>query len=276
MSYLRKIYYRLSPQNRLRVRRLLYLPGDLLRKKDDPKIPPRGMIFTGAGDFVAEGQRQLDYLKRYTDLRPDMDVLDVGSGIGRTAFALTSYLDEKGTYSGFDAMPQGVEWCQSRYADLDNFRFEYIEIYNNLYNKDGQSSTEIDFPYGDDSFDLAFLFSVFSHMLAEEIAHYLYELHRVLRPGGQVLATFFTYDEDVLSRMKKGETDMQFSVDKGHYWLMDEKVSHANVAFEKNYLEYMIHDAGFVIERQIAGYWSDFSRQAQEYDYQDIWVLRKT
>ncbi len=81
MDILRTLYYRLSPQNRLRLRRLYYLPTDILGHRSDPKIPPRGMIFTGAGDFEYEGRRQLGYLEEYAGLQPDMAVLDIGSGI---------------------------------------------------------------------------------------------------------------------------------------------------------------------------------------------------
>ncbi len=277
MDWLRKIYYRLSPQNRLRVRRILYWPQELLTKPSDPKIPHKGLVFTGAGDFEKTGQRQLAYLKNYTGLQSGMKVLDVGSGMGRTAFALTKFLNSEGSYYGFDAMPQGIKWCKEHYQDLDNFSFEYIEAYNNLYNESAVQSTQITFPYESDSFDRVFLFSVFSHMLPEEVEHYLAEIYRVLRPGGQVLATFFSYDAEVLERMEQGSTDMRFKVPKQGYWLMDESVSHANVAYDEQLLEQIIHRASsdFIIRQKIKGYWSDFSNKSDDIDYQDIWVLAK-
>ncbi len=277
MRVLRKLYYRLSPQNRLRVRRVLYYPHEILQSGRDPKIPPKGKIFTGAGDFEVLGKQQLAYLQNYTQLKPNMTVLDVGSGMGRTAFALSSYLDQDGAYYGFDAMPQGIAWCQSKYEDLDNFHFEHIEVYNNLYNQSEIKSTEVTFPYEAEFFDRAFLFSVFSHMLEDEIVHYLQEIYRVLKPGGQVLATFFTYDATVLERMQAGTTDMRFEVDRGDHWLMDETVSHANVAYAEDKLKSMIATANpkYKIEKVVQGFWSDFGMMAEGVDYQDIWVLSK-
>ena len=39
--------------------------------------------------------------------------------------------------------------------------------------------------------DVAFLTSVFTHMLPEDVEHYLDELARVLKPGGRTLITWF-------------------------------------------------------------------------------------
>ena len=53
-----------------------------------------------------------------------------------------------------------------------------------------------EFPYPAEAFDLVFLTSVFTHMLPPEVRHYLSEIHRVLRPQGRCLMTFFLLNED--------------------------------------------------------------------------------
>ena len=88
--FFRNLYYSLSPDNRLLVRKLVYFPVDLLNsiiKKNKDLIPKKGDIFIGSGDFVKQGKHQLDLLKQYANLQADGKILDVGSGIGRTAFA---------------------------------------------------------------------------------------------------------------------------------------------------------------------------------------------
>src|SRR5262249_6440676 len=50
---------------------------------------------------------------------------------------------------------------------------------------------EFVFPYADASFDFVFLTSVFTHMLPAEVAQYLREVRRVLRPAGRCPAAFF-------------------------------------------------------------------------------------
>ena len=58
------------------------------------------------------------------------------------------------------------------------------------------------FPCADNSFDLVFLTSVFTHMFAGDVENYLSEISRVLKPGGKCLITWFLLDE--VSR-KSGE-----------------------------------------------------------------------
>jgi len=46
--------------------------------------------------------------RRNGNLQPDQQVLDIGSGIGRIARALTTYLSKDGQYRGFDVIPPRV------------------------------------------------------------------------------------------------------------------------------------------------------------------------
>ena len=86
---IRKLYYLLSPRARRIVRRLVYLPVDLLDSlRGKPSlVPPKGKIFVGAGDFERQGMIFLEYFKTYTNLKPTDHVLDVGCGSGVLAIA---------------------------------------------------------------------------------------------------------------------------------------------------------------------------------------------
>ena len=113
-SKLRDIWYSLSSNQRFFIRRLYYLPKDTLDSitgKRHKYVPPRGYIYTGspasAKDYLTQGQNQLQMLKEYANLEPSHQVLDIGSGIGRTAIALTSYLNKDGSYEGFDVVERG-------------------------------------------------------------------------------------------------------------------------------------------------------------------------
>ena len=46
-------------------------------------------------------------------------------------------------------------------------------------------ASEYTFPYEDGEFDVVVLTSVFTHMLPDDVAHYLDEIARVLKPGGR-------------------------------------------------------------------------------------------
>ena len=274
----RKLFYNLSPQLRFYVRRLYYFPTDLLNtllKKRHPLEPPKGMIYIGSGDFIAQGKKHLKYLIDWTSLKPYHAVLDVGSGLGRSAVALTNYLNEKGKYCGFDVVKTGVEWCTKKITtQYPNFKFTYVDLKNDLYKSSGDEAANFIFPYNNNEFDLVFLMSVFTHMELNEIDHYLGEIKRVLKPGGKCLATFFYFDQSTLEKMKNRSTDILFESDKGHYWLMDDDVKSANICIEFEYLKTMIHKNGLDLEQNIDGYWRNFSNQIGN-DYQDICVMKK-
>jgi SAM-dependent methyltransferase len=131
-------------------------------------------------------------------------VLDVGSGIGQKARVLASYLNNDGSYDGFDVLKSAIEWCQEHYEQYPNFKFQHTDIINSHYNQEGKiKSSEFIFPYPDHYFDLVFLSSIFTHMLPKDMEHYISEIHRVLKTGGKCLVTFFLLNEESRSNMDK-------------------------------------------------------------------------
>jgi SAM-dependent methyltransferase len=273
MSSLRKIYYQLPPAWRFTARRLYYWPYDLydsLSGQRPPMVPPRGMIYTGSGDFVAQGEKMVTYFKELAGLQPNHKVLDIGSGIGRIAIPLTSYLDAEGAYEGFDVVKRGVDWCQKEISNrFPNFHFQYIDLENDLYKASGADAAQFTFPYEENYFDLTVLISVFTHMLPAEVGNYLKEIKRVLAPGGQCFATFFIVNEET---GRGSNTAFTFSHDKGEYLLMDEQVQSANVAFKEDYLNSLITEAGLQKKAFYPGYWSGRDKSSCK-DFQDILIL---
>ena len=278
MPTLRKLFYSLPPAWRFLARRLYHLPADLyegLSGQRDAMTPPRGLIYTGSGDFRAQGEKMRNDLIELAGLQPHHRVLDVGSGIGRIAVPLTDYLSEKGSYEGFDVVEVGVRWCEKAITRrYPNFRFHYVDLDNDLYRSGGGNAADFRFPYSDDDFDLVVLTSVFTHMLPGEVANYLREIGRVLRPGGCCFATFFLWNE-AAERLSRGNPHFAFPHDHGHYRLMDAQVQAANVAYEEDHLRReMIEAAGLEVEQAHYGYWAG-REKAQCKDFQDILVLRK-
>lgn len=276
---LRHLYYRFPPHLRLLARKLYYLPSDLWAGwtgQRHPYQPPQGDIYIGSGDFMAQGQHHLALLRHYLDLLPEAAVLDVGSGIGRSAAALADYLRPPGRYEGFDVVEKGVHWCQRTIGrDHPHFRFTYVPLHNDLYTAQGQAATDFRFPYEEAQFDAVFLFSVFTHMVPTEIGHYLHEIARVLKPGGQCLATFFTYTEADLDWLADPARRFRFPVAHSGYRLMDAQVQSANVALAQDYLDQLIAEAGLHRQLLLPGYWRDAVPKAPLIDFQDLVVLAK-
>jgi len=271
----RKLFYMLPPGLRFSARRLFYLPYDtleLLSGKRDPMTPPKGMIYTGGGDFKKVGKIQVAYLKEFCGLHQDSAVLDIGSGIGRTAIPLAKYLSGQGRYDGFDVVKRGVDWCNKHIASKhENFQFKYIPLNNDLYRKSGTEPERFKFPYPDGTFDLAVVNSVFTHMVAAEVENYFVEMARVLRPGGVVYATFFLYDD----RGTGFPLGFDFPFDYGHYRLMDDEVKSANVAFSREYLQKeLVGKNGFQTKHLFLGSWRGLPKKECK-EFQDIAVLEK-
>jgi SAM-dependent methyltransferase len=190
----------------LRARRLWYWPlelGERLLGRHDPSLPPRWLRFVGGGDFTTIGARFVRHFRELAGLRPDEDVLEVGCGAGRIARALAGYLGPRGSYRGFDIVAPAIHWCRcSLGAAHPNFHFDHADLFHGGYNPTGRhEAAAFTFPYEERAFDFVFLTSVFTHLLPAEVANYLGEIRRVLRPGGRCLATFFVLDETALARM---------------------------------------------------------------------------
>jgi ubiquinone/menaquinone biosynthesis C-methylase UbiE len=272
---LRKLYYLLPPAARFWARRIVYWPLDIadwVQGKRNPMVPPRGMIFTGSGDFKEQGRKMAQLLLREAGLQAHHQVLDVGSGIGRMDVALTDILSSQGRFVGFDVVKKGIRWSQKHISSrYPNFQFTHIDLGNDLYKSSRNNAADFTFPYKDGQFDCVTVISVFTHMLPEEVQRYLEEIQRVMKPGGRCLATFFLLNDTSRSLMQH-QTHFHFPYDHGHYRLMSERVKSANVAFEEDYLQKSATKAGLRVEKYLPGYWCGRKKKECE-DFQDVLVL---
>lgn len=214
------------------------------------------------------------YLQQEAGLQPHHHVLDIGSGIGRMAVALTGILSEKGRYDGFDVVKKGVRWSQKHISSrFLQFHFKHIDLGNDLYKSSQNNAANFTFPYEDEQFDCIVVISVFTHMLPEEVSRYLHEISRVIKHDGKCLATFFVLNETSKQLMdQRGQ--FHFPYNYGHYRLMSERVKSANVAFEEEYLRKVAKKAGLKVGQYFPGYWPGREKENCK-DFQDILVLEK-
>jgi ubiquinone/menaquinone biosynthesis C-methylase UbiE len=237
-------------------------------------IPHKGQIFIGSGDFVKQGQLFLDLLVKYAGLKPDSAILDIGCGIGRLAVPLTKYLNENGSYKGFDIVRKGIDWCNKHIASkYPNFSFLHINLRNDLYNDytDAEARNFV-FPYPNSSFDCITLTSVFTHMLPEDVDNYLAEISRVMKPEGKCFVTYFLINEDINARMEQGRTTFVFRFLYGDCLLMDKNVRESNIAFKEDFLENLYSKHGLECT---AKYYGEWSNSPGSFFFQDIEILVK-
>ena len=237
----------------------------------EPKLPfpNQGLIdLVGGGNentFLRVGFEFLNYFINKVKLSRSASILDIGCGVGRIAYALTSFLNEDGKYEGFDISPKAIEWAQREISSrYDNFAFSHFDLNHRLYNAEGEKSLNgFTLPYSDNSFDFIFLTSVFTHLSAEEIKHYLKEIERILKHGAVCLMTAFIKEE--------GIHDI-FKYEWSGGFTNNLKNPESAVAYEKNIFHSWISELNLSEINYFPGYWK--SNKFTD-TYQDMFLVTK-
>jgi ubiquinone/menaquinone biosynthesis C-methylase UbiE len=231
--------------------------------------------FVGDGDFDRIGNEFIGLLRAH-GLQPSQRVLDVGCGIGRIAVPLTGYLDCSGSYEGFDIVHHGIVWCRRRISPrFPRFKFTHANIYNKMYNPRGRlAASAYTFPYGDGEFDYAILTSVLTHMLPDDVRHYLRETRRVLKPGGICFATMFLRNAEASELMERGRAHITFRHQLAPgCWVESSDVPEGAVLYEDTMSLDMFRKAGLQPNPPLRGSWC--GREKDTTSYQDIIVAAR-
>ena len=146
--------------------------------------------------FLSAGQVDADRLTEHFGLNAGTRLLDIGCGPGRIAIGILSRIPDFQHYRGVDIVKKRITWCRRHITrNHPNFQFGYLHLRNLRYNPAGDPiQSDFRFPFADEEFDIVCLWSVFSHMITEEVRIYLREVQRMLAPGGRVFLTAFMED----------------------------------------------------------------------------------
>jgi ubiquinone/menaquinone biosynthesis C-methylase UbiE len=246
---------------------------DLLLGRRKELVPPRYLNFTGNGDFAKTGDEFLEHFIRFGELRPEHNVLEVGCGIGRMARPLTKYLTT-GTYEGFDIVPHGIRWCENHYRQYLNFHFQMADVNNPEYNSRGKvRASDYRFPFKDNQFDFVYLTSVFTHMLSEDMSHYLQEISRVLRPNRTCFITFFLLNDQSRNLMASGRGLFDFRFPLDGCWAAHERNPEAAIAYDETHVRELFAKNSLFLETLQFGSWCGRNNFLT---FQDVLVARKS
>ena len=131
---------------------------------------------------VPRGNQSPDHLRRILEPRNGESILEVGPGIGIHAIPVASSLARDGTLDVFDVQQAMLDdvMARARAQGITNIRA-----------KQGDARR---LPYGDGTFDAAYLVGVLGEIPDEPTA--LRELRRVLKPNGRLVIGEVFFDPD--------------------------------------------------------------------------------
>ena len=240
-------------------------------------VPPTSMMFDGPVGYEVFKENGDEFLRHYVELgelKPHQRILDVGSGIGRKTLPLLSYLDEQGSYEGIDIVAKGVSWCREKYTRFPNFRFQLIDVYNNLYNPRGKyRAKEYRFPFPSGDFDFVVMNSIFTHMMAEDVENYLAEVARVLKVGGRCLISFFLLNPEALRLIAEGKSTLDLSHDFGPAKAISQEMPEDAVGFDEGYVTDLYRRCKLEIQQPL--HYGSWCGREDFLSYQDLVVATR-
>jgi SAM-dependent methyltransferase len=135
----------------------------------------KAMSLVVGGDYDAYGIIEASVLKAL-GVDETSTILDVGCGTGRMGYALRE--THRGHYIGTDILREMLDYADRKVGRKD---WKYLVC------------AKPPLPLSDSSIDVACLFSVFTHLMDEEVFRYLKELKRLLKPNGIVVFSYLDF-----------------------------------------------------------------------------------
>jgi SAM-dependent methyltransferase len=250
--------------------------GNLMLGFVEPFLPtpPEEFVEFIGGGYHAPSVAMLANMVQWGGLRPHMDVLDAGCGVGRMAYSLAHFLNPASRYEGFDVAKPLIKWCEENItARFPNFTFRSVDIYSKFYNPGGSiQGADFRFPYPDESFDFVFSTSLFTHLLAEDARRYLDETYRVLRPGGRCFHTCFLLNRMSRSMIRAGKSRKNLVHAVGECFTDCPDAPEGAIGFPEHLLLEHVADLGFTVREKYSGDWCG---RPERHFIQDVLILEK-
>lgn len=170
------------------------------RKYKDAILPPMrlrtgGRHFAADHDYITSANRECDRLIRHMDLDENSEILDVGCGAGRLPIGILNRNFQIRRYHGVDVDRDRILWCQANLSRRHpEFIFEHLDVGNARYNPTGNKIEPERLSFVNNRYSIIYLYSVFSHMLTDDVESYLRAFRKILRPGGTLFVTAFVED----------------------------------------------------------------------------------
>ena len=193
--------------------------------------------------FLNSAKAEAERLVEQTSLCPQSRILDLGCGVGRLPLGIIAKGLQVGSYWGLDVDKRSICWCKEHIQlEHPKFQFLHTDVWSARYNPKGAIlSATFRLPFDDQSFDIIYLYSVFSHMLTDDVRIYAGEFKRVLPLSGYVFLTAFV--EDNVADVVENPVG---------YKMVWNSVLHC-VRYNTTFLSQIFKDAGFQISNFVYG-----------------------
>lgn len=241
---------------------------------DSRPRPWRVVHSSGGGDFFQTGDVFFDRFVEAVDLQPSAHVLDMGCGAGRLARPICDYLDERGSYTGFDISKSAIAFARRTISGRAAIAFHHADVSNREYRRAGGAAARYRFPVDDGSVDAAIATSLFSHLMPDVARAYLAECARVLRPGGQLMMTAFLVDEAAKAAFASQSARLPMLSMDDHSFAVDPRHPERAIGFDEGTFLEWVQASGLELSGDVQrGDWRLAARQGL--DLQDCLVLRR-
>ncbi len=220
------------------------------------KMPPlRYIVRTGVGNnilfphlyYATAGHKVWQYFFSEGLASLESNIVDIGCGCGKSAAALRDFryadVEFSGHYYGFDIDEALVSWCSSHFPP-ERFTFSLVNGKSTVYPASGKPQAERSLALcQDNSIDLVFSQSLFSHLLEEDLEHYVRESFRVLKPGGAMCMTFFCLEDLEALGLLGNRWNFRHKI--GRSYVENAAFPEAAVAYERDVIINLGRQVGF-------------------------------
>jgi len=226
--------------------------------------------FGDADLFRESGKDTVRSIISLCGLNSNARVLEIGCGCGRVAAALADHLSDKGRYDGFDVAAPLINWCREELEPrLPQFHFHLADdVFASGHNPTGhKDAATFAFPYANDTFELAILCSVLTHMLPDAIENYLRQTARVLIPGGSAFISMLLFDRAAEVAVRSGTTIFDFCHYIGPCLTFDPQDPEEGIACEVTWFFQAMERSGLGLADIRRGNWRNVRSYAITQDY---------